>query len=50
MRWAGHVARVGEERGYIGSCWGNPSEGEHWGRRVLSFTISEFYEAIQGDP
>jgi len=23
MRWAGHVARMGEERGYIGSCWGN---------------------------
>jgi len=23
MRWAGHVARVGEERGCIGSLWGN---------------------------
>jgi len=23
MRWAGHVARMGEERGCIGSCWGN---------------------------
>jgi hypothetical protein len=23
MRWAGHVARIDEERGYIGSCWGN---------------------------
>jgi len=22
MRWAGHMARVGEERGCIGSCWG----------------------------
>ena len=22
MRWAGHVARMGEERGCIGSCWG----------------------------
>ena len=21
MRWAGHVARMGEERGYIGSWW-----------------------------
>ena len=21
MRWAGHVARVGEERGCRGSCW-----------------------------
>ena len=23
MRWAVHVARMGEERGCIGSCWGN---------------------------
>ena len=23
MRWAGHVARMGEERGSIGSSWGN---------------------------
>ena len=23
MRWAGHVARMGEERGFIGSWWGN---------------------------
>jgi len=21
MRWAGHVAHMGEERGCIGSCW-----------------------------
>jgi len=31
MSWAGHVARMGEERGYIGSCWGNRREGDHWG-------------------
>jgi len=31
MRWAGHVARMGEERGYIGSWWGNRREGDHWG-------------------
>jgi len=31
MRWAGHVARMGEERGCIGSCWGNWREGDHWG-------------------
>jgi len=31
MRWAGHVARMGEERGCIGSCWGNQREGDHWG-------------------
>ena len=31
MRWAGHVARMGEERGCIGSCWGNRREGNQWG-------------------
>jgi len=31
MRWAGHVACMGEERGCIGSWWGNRREGEHWG-------------------
>ena len=31
IRWAGHVARMGEERGCIGSWWGNRREGEHWG-------------------
>ena len=32
MRWAGHVARMGEERGgCIGFCWGNRREGDHWG-------------------
>ena len=31
MRWAGHVARMGEERGCIGSWWGNRMEGDHWG-------------------
>jgi len=29
--WAGHVARMGEERGCIGSCWGNRRERDHWG-------------------
>jgi len=28
MRWAGHVARMGE---CIGSLWGNRREGDHWG-------------------
>ena len=27
----GHVARVGEERGVIGSWWGNRREKDHWG-------------------
>jgi len=31
MRWAGHVARRGEERGVLGSSWGNRREGDHWG-------------------
>jgi len=31
LRWAGHVACMGEERGYIGSWWGNRREGDHWG-------------------
>ena len=31
MRWAEHVARMGEERGCIRSWWGNRREGDHWG-------------------
>ena len=31
MRWAEHVVRMGEERGCIGSWWGNRREGDHWG-------------------
>ena len=31
MRWAEHVARMGEERGCIGSWWGNRRERDHWG-------------------
>jgi len=31
VRWAGHVARMGEERGCIGSWWGNRREEDHWG-------------------
>jgi len=29
IRWAGHVARMGEERVCIGSWWGNRREGDH---------------------
>ena len=31
MRQAGHVACMGEERGCIGSWWGNRREGDRWG-------------------
>jgi len=31
IRWAGHVARMGEERGALGSWWGNRRERDHWG-------------------
>jgi len=31
MRWAGHVARMAEERGCIESWWGNRRERDHWG-------------------
>jgi len=31
MRWDGHVARMGKERGCIGTWWGNRREGDHWG-------------------
>jgi len=31
MRWAGHVARMGEERGCIGSWWGSRRQRDHWG-------------------
>ena len=31
MRWAGHVARMGEERGRIGSWWGNRRGRDRWG-------------------
>jgi len=29
IRWVGHVARMSEERGCIGSWWGNRKEGDH---------------------
>jgi len=31
MRWAGHVARMGEGRVCTGFWWGNLREGDHWG-------------------
>jgi hypothetical protein len=29
MRWAGHIARMGESRVYIGCWWGNLRERDH---------------------
>ena len=31
MRWAGHVASMGEERGCIGTLWGKQRERDHCG-------------------
>jgi len=31
MRWAGHVARMGEDRRFIVSWWRKRREGDHWG-------------------
>ena len=31
MRRAEHVTSMGQERGCIGSWWGNRREGDHWG-------------------
>ena len=31
MRWAGHVARMGEEKGRVGSWCGKRRERDHWG-------------------
>jgi hypothetical protein len=31
MRWAGHVARMGEERGVYRVLVGKPEERAHWG-------------------
>jgi hypothetical protein len=31
MRWAGHVARLGERRGVYRVWWGNLRERDRWG-------------------
>ena len=31
MRWAGHVARMGEREVRTGFWWGSLREGDHWG-------------------
>jgi len=42
MGWAGHVERMSEERGCIGSCWGNRREGDHWGDLGVDGRILEW--------
>ena len=44
MRWSGHVARMGEERGCIGSCWGKPE-----GRRPLGRPRRRWVDNIRMD-
>jgi len=44
MKWAGHVARMGEERGCIGSWWGKPE-----GRRTLGRPGRRWVDNIRMD-
>jgi len=37
MRWVGHVARMGEERGDIGSWWRSRRERDHRGGLILGW-------------
>jgi len=39
IRWAGHVAHMGEGRMCIGSWWGNRREGDHWGNLGIDVWI-----------
>ena len=39
VRWVGHVARMGERRGYTGFWWGNLREGGHLGDQGLDGKI-----------
>jgi hypothetical protein len=48
MRWAGQIARMGEERGVIGLLWGNLRERDHWrdsgigGRIILGWIFRKW--------
>jgi hypothetical protein len=39
LRWAGHEARMGEDRGCIRSWWGNRRERDHWGELGVDGSI-----------
>jgi hypothetical protein len=49
LRWAGHVARMGEGEGHIGLLWRNLSEGDHLedpgidGRIILKGIFEKFH-------
>jgi len=49
MRWAGHVARMGEERECIGSWWGNRRQGDHWGDQGVDGRIILGWISRRGD-
>jgi hypothetical protein len=42
MRWAGHVARMGEDRGVHRCWWGNLRERDHWRDQDVDERISRW--------
>jgi hypothetical protein len=53
MRWAGHVARMGEGRGVHRFWWGNLRERDHWGDpdvygRIILRRIFRKWEGLVG--
>ena len=50
MRWARHVARMGEERRCIGPWWGNRRDGDHWGDLGVDGWIMWVYGLYWADP
>jgi len=53
MRWAGHVARMGEGEGCTGFLWGNLRERDHWGgpdadgRIILRWIFKKWEEVVR---